>query len=211
MNIKNLSQVSLNLIFKMSTCKKYFQSSVGLVKVVDDFKFIDDAAKYCNERNDLLIPLHNQSVVDEVSEKLENCDFEFMDLNCNCTHTQWQVGLDCKGGIYRWFDGELFNGSNYDPNIEMKNIESKECKQVLLDVSQKKLSFYKEKSMHPFLCSDINWPNKELSKEKRSHQLIFENIIFLYVLLAIILIIFILKTWYKTKQVMITNEDIVNH
>ena len=82
--------------------KEYFNTSIGQIEVVNEQRNKTEATKYCKENDGILIPLHNQEIVDEVSDKLK--DIKFIE-EINFFH----VGLDCKNGIYQWQDGKEFN------------------------------------------------------------------------------------------------------
>ena len=92
--------------------KKHFNSSIGQIEAVNVPRSKVEASKYCEENDGMLISLHNQEIVDEVSEKLQNADFN---KKINFFH----AGLDCKNGIYQWQDGMKFNGSNYNPSLQL--------------------------------------------------------------------------------------------
>ena len=47
--------------------KEYFNTSIGQIEVVNVQKRKKKASKYCKENDGMLIPLHNQEIVDEVS------------------------------------------------------------------------------------------------------------------------------------------------
>ena len=100
----------------------------------------------------MLIPLHNQEIVEEVSDKLKDVKFP---QERNFFH----VGLDCKNGIYQWQDGMKFNGSNYYPSLQLP---TGSCQNFYLQ-SIKRSKKFQLIASH----SDVNVPFLCLQNSKR--------------------------------------------
>ena len=109
-------------------CKKFFDSTIGIIEVVDEVKDKIESKKYCEENDGMLIPLHNQEIVDEVSHKLYNCFDNEKQRYIERQKFIWRVGLDCKNGSYIWQDGKPFIASNY----QRTSFPRSECKDIFL-------------------------------------------------------------------------------
>ena len=129
--------------------KNYFNSSIGQIEVVSLHKSKTEASKYCEENDGMLIPLHNQEIVEEVSDGLK--DIKTIKIYKN--RIWFHVGLDCKNGIYQWQDGMKFNGNNYYPSLKLS---TDSCQNVYLERRKNRKKFKLIGSRYdylvPFLC-----------------------------------------------------------
>lgn len=180
-------------------CEKFINSSIGQLLVVDEVKLFDEAVEFCKYHKGILLSLNNQEIVDEISEKLENCDFNINNGKCRCIHAMWHTGLVCKNGIYKWIDGRLFNKSVYRIDIGSIN-PFNICQKVLLDTYQKKLSFKYFYSTQPFLCEGVDRLEDEKVESKgiETNKIIILVSVCLVLFLVVCFLCFVKR--YRSRQ-----------
>ena len=112
-------------------------SNIGQIKAINVLKSKSEATKYCEEKDGMLISLHNQEIVDEVSHKLYNCFDNEKQRYIERQKFIWRVGLDCKNGSYIWQDGKPFIASNY----QRTSFPRSECKDTFLVPNHRDLRY----------------------------------------------------------------------
>ena len=177
-----------------SACKKFFNSSIGRIEVIDEPTIYEEAANYCKEESELingrLISLPDQQIIDEVSTSLESCQFDIINEICGCrTNSLWNIGINCKDAIYKWVDGTSFDGSKYDLLVDL---DKEKCGNVYLDSASRRLISVKGRFKEPFLCLEdrTNPVNEEESK------------IALMVVLSLICLILVILFWARKTHLL---------
>jgi len=210
-----------------TNCKKFADSSIGLVEIVDDLKTKKEANNYCQNNDGMLIPLQNQKIVDEVSGKLFNCYLEINERNIpvHRKKTLWNVGIECKDKSYNWSNGEKFNESSYQPSFY---ISAHNCEDIIFHPDHNTLlpspSCQQTKTCRlPFLClKDKKFEQTAkvngFGEEQTNIFLIigFSVCIFLLLILICWLILKIvrlkknLKSFTDGVELQVINDDVIN-
>ena len=108
-------------------CKRYFDISIGQIEVVDKPTEKFEAIKYCKRNAGIPLPVKNQFIMNEVRNVTNKC---LNENNRTESRARFHSGLDCKNGIYKWFDGTEFDINNYDKKL--LRLEYKKCNPIYL-------------------------------------------------------------------------------